>query len=57
MAHGILHDKDQFAFGKGHSTTHALHKSVDRITRSRTEGKYILGIFIDLSKGCDTLDH
>ena len=56
MANGILHE-DQFGFRKGHSTTHALHKSVDIITRSMAEGKHVLGIFIDLSKAFDTLDH
>ena len=30
---GILHDK-QFGFRRGHSATHALHKSVDFITKS-----------------------
>ena len=56
MANGILHE-DQFGFRKGHSTTHALHKSIDIINRSRAEGKHVLGIFIDLSKAFDTLDH
>ena len=56
MANGILHE-DQFGFRKGHSTTHALHKSVDIITNSRERGKHVLGIFIDLSKAFDTLDH
>ena len=48
-ANDILHE-DQFGFRKGHSTTHALHKSVDVITRSLAAGKHVLGIFIDLSK-------
>ena len=54
MANGILHE-DQFGFRKGHSTTHALHKSVDIITNSRERGKHVLGIFIDLSKAFDTI--
>ena len=53
---GILQD-EQFGFRKGHSTTHALHKSVDSITRTLANGKHVLGIFIDLSKAFDTLDH
>ena len=53
---GILHD-DQFGFRKGHSTSHALHKSVDSITKSLANGRHVLGIFIDLSKAFDTLDH
>ena len=55
-AKGILHD-EQFGFRKGHSTTHALHKSVNAISESMASGKHVLGIFIDLSKAFDTLDH
>ena len=55
-AKGILHD-EQFGFRKGHSTSHALHKSVDSITKSISSGQHVLGIFIDLSKAFDTLDH
>jgi hypothetical protein len=55
-ANGVLHE-DQFGFRKGHSTTHALHKSVDSITKNLANGKHVLGIFIDLSKAFDTLDH
>ena len=49
MANGILHE-DQFRFRRIHSTTHALHKFVDKTTRSRAEGKHTQDIFIDLSK-------
>ena len=56
MAKGILHE-DQFGFRKGHSTTHALHKSVESISEKMKNGKHVLGIFIDLSKAFDTLDH
>ena len=53
---GVLQD-EQFGFRKGHSTTHALHKSVHSISNSLANGKHVLGIFIDLSKAFDTLDH
>ena len=56
MAKRILHE-DQFGFRKGHSTTHALHKSVESIREKLKNGKHVLGIFIDLSKAFDTLDH
>ena len=55
-AKGILHER-QFGFRKGHSTTHALHSSVDIIKNATSDGKHVLGIFIDLSKAFDTLDH
>ena len=56
MAKGILHE-DQFGFRKGHSTTHALHKSIESISEKIKNGQHVLGIFIDLSKAFDTLDH
>ena len=56
MAKGVLHE-DQFGFRKGHSTAHALHKSVNSIKTNLENGKHVLGIFIDLSKAFDTLDH
>ena len=55
-SNSVLHDQ-QFGFRKGHSTTHALHKSVNDITKSIAKNKHVLGIFIDLSKAFDTLDH
>ena len=55
-ARGILHDK-QFGFRKGHSTSHALHNSVEIIKSATDNNKHVLGIFIDLSKAFDTLDH
>ena len=53
---GILHD-NQFGFRKGHSTSHALHESVDAISGANSNNKHVLGIFIDLSKAFDTIDH
>ena len=55
-ANGVLHD-NQFGFRKGHSTNHALHESIETINTSLLAGKHVLGIFIDLSKAFDTLDH
>ena len=53
---GILHDR-QFGFRKSHSTSHALNYSVDIIKKSIEKGDHVLGIFIDLSKAFDTIDH
>ena len=55
-AKNILHDK-QFGFRKSHSTSHALHSSVEIIRSETDDNKHVLGIFIDLSKAFDTLDH
>ena len=56
ISKGILRE-EQFGFRKGHSTSHALHKSVDSISKCLENGRHVLGIFIDLSKAFDTLDH
>ena len=55
-AKGIL-NTNQFGFRKGRSTVHALHSSVNIIHDALNIGKHVLGIFIDLSKAFDTLDH
>lgn len=47
----------QFGFRKGHSTSHALHYSSNIIKQELVNKNHVLGIFIDLSKAFDTLDH
>ena len=45
----ILYHK-QFGFQTGHSTEHAIVQLVDQILESHEHNKYILGVFIDLSR-------
>ena len=49
--------KYQFGFRKNHSTEHALIEIVDQIRLSIDQKQLTCGIFIDLSKAFDTVDH
>ncbi|MFZ2538662.1 MAG: reverse transcriptase family protein [Oscillospiraceae bacterium] len=48
---------NQFGFRHKHSTCLALLKFVDEITKSIDERKITVGIFIDLAKAFDTVNH
>ena len=54
--HNIIYDL-QFGFRKKHSTTHALMKLTEDIRQALDSGKFSCGIFIDLQKAFDTVDH
>ena len=47
----------QFGFKKGHSADHAIVYLVDQIYESFETDNYTIGLFIDLSKAFDTVDH
>ena len=49
--------KHQFGFRPGHSTSHALINFVNKVANAVDCQKYLAGIFLDLSKAFDTLDH
>ena len=53
---GLLYEK-QFGFQRNNSTEHAILQLTRDITGSFEKGEYTLGIFIDLSKAFDTVDH
>ena len=55
-AHNILF-QNQFSFRKNNSSTHALIQITELIKKSIDKGKYGCGIFIDLRKAFDTVNH
>ena len=49
--------KFQFGFRKNHSTELALIEMVDQIRKSMDNGNITCGVFVDLSKAFDTVNH
>ena len=49
--------KKQFRFQEGHSTEHAIIQLIDQINNCFEKNHFTLGIFIDLKKAFDTVDH
>ena len=47
----------QFGFRKNHSTSHACFLMIEEIVHAFEDKRYVLKIFLDLSKAFDTLNH
>ena len=47
----------QFGFRQNHSTNHALINITENIRNALDSGQFSCGIFVDLQKAFDTVDH
>ena len=56
LKYNILYDH-QFGFIPGKNTTHAILSLVDYLINSFEDNKLTCGIFLDISKAFDTIDH
>ena len=52
----ILYEK-QFGFRNNHSTTHALLEITEKIEQACDTGHFACGVFLDLQKAFDTVNH
>ena len=52
----MIYDK-QFGFRSNYSTNHAIISITEHIRNLLEEGNYVCGIFVDLEKAFDTVNH
>ena len=49
--------KYKFGFRKSNSTNHAIISLVEKVNNVMDSGKIFIGVFLDLRKAFDTVDH
>ena len=54
--HKCIYDR-QFGFRNRHSTNHAILDLIEDIGNSMDNNKFAVGVFVDLQKAFDTVDH
>ena len=57
MDENELFYKNQFGFRKQHSTSHAIITLVEKVSKALDKGKIVVGVFLDLKKAFDTVNH
>ena len=55
-ANNVIYPR-QFGFRKSYSTTHALISMIERLRKCLDDGNVAVGVFIDLQRAFDTVDH
>ena len=55
-ANNVLYDY-QFGFRNHHSTSHAIITRVEIVERALDTGKVVVGVFLDIKKAFDTVNH
>ena len=48
---------NQFGFRKSHGTNHAIITLVEKVSKALDTGKFVIGVFLDLKKAFDTVNH
>jgi hypothetical protein len=56
IKYSLLHNL-QFGFRSNHSTSHAVLKLVDSVTKYLDNSEFVVGVLLDISKAFDSLNH